>query len=270
MHGNVYYLCKTKIIEMKLRHFALMIFFMLPFIVKAQKDIKKECISTSMFSAAFSYQYPGADTKVLYGNNATIGAGFHYKTDKNWMWSANANFISSDDIKASREEIVGIILDKGGQLITGDGIYGSFAMFERGYNLQAKVGKVFDVLSPNPNCGFFINGGLGYLLNRVRIEFSSSASPPPNLADDYRFGYDRMRGGFAYSGEIGYLFMSNSRVFNFSLSLEFIQAHTKSLRQWDFNLMAPDLNKYLDRYMGIRFAVYIPTYKRMPDEYYFY
>ena len=64
--------------------------------------------------------------------------------------------------------------------------------------------------------------------------------------------------------------MSNSRLLNFSLSIEFTQAHTRSMRQWDFNLMGPDLKKYLDRYYGIRLSVYIPTYKRMPAEYYYY
>lgn len=255
---------------MRIRYLILSLIFLTPYIVKAQRDIKKECISTAMFSATYSFQLPGADTKTLYGYNSTIGASFSYKTDKNWLWTASTNFISGDQIKASREDILGIILDNNGELITGDGIYGSYALFQRGYNLQAKFGKIFNILANNPNSGFFINGGLGYLLNRVRIEFSSSASPPANLADDYLYGYDRMRGGFAYSGEVGYLFMSSSRIFNFSLSLEFIQAHTKPLREWDFNLMGPDLNTYTDRYYGIRFAVYIPTYKRMPAEYYYF
>lgn len=255
---------------MKLRHLFLSILFLTPFLIQAQKDITKECIPTAMFSATYSYQFPGADTKTLYGNNSTVGASIHYKTDKNWLWSVNGNFIFSDGIKASREEILGIILDHNGQLITGDGIYGSYAMFERGFHFNAKFGKIFNILAPNPNSGFFVNGSLGYLLNRVRIEFSSNASPPQNLDGDYRYGYDRMRGGFAYSGEIGYLYMSSSRVFNFSLSMEFVQAHTKSLREWDFNLMGPDLKSYIDRYFGIKFAVYIPTYKRMPSEYYYY
>lgn len=255
---------------MKLRHFILLLSLIIPFIVKAQKDIKKECISVAMFSAAYSYQLPGADTKTLYGPNSTIGASFQYKTDKNWLWEASGNFIFSDSLNVTREDILGIILDNNGGLITGDGIYGSYTMFQRGYNIQAKVGKLFNWWAPNPNSGFFIKGGLGYLLNRVRIEFTSTASPPPNLAGDYLYGYDRMRGGFAYSGEIGYLFLSSSRVFNFSISLEFNQAHTKPLRKWDFNLMGPDLNTYIDRYYGIRFAIYIPTYKRMPDEFYYY
>ena len=255
---------------MRLKHFILFLAFISPFITKAQKDIKKECISIAMFGATYSYQFPGADTKTLYGNNSTIGASFQYKTDNNWLWEANGNFIFGDKINASREDILGIILDNNGELITGDGIYGSYVLFQRGYNIQAKVGKLFNICAPNPNSGFFVKGGLGYLLNRVRIEFSSTASPPPNLANDYLYGYDRMRGGFAYSGEIGYLFLSNSRVFNFSISLEFNQAHTKPMRQWDFNLMGPDNNTYIDRYYGIRFAIYIPTYKRMPDEFYYY
>lgn len=106
--------------------------------------------------------------------------------------------------------------------------------------------------------------------NRIRCEFGSYASPPANLSGDYLYGYDRMRGGFAYSGEIGYMYMSNSRLLNFSISLEFVQAHTKPLREWDFNLMMKDTNSYVDRYWGIRFSIYIPTYKRMPAEYYYY
>lgn len=259
-----------KLFEMKLRLFILTLIISMPFIVAAQKDIKKECVSTVLFGATYSYQFPGADTKILYGNNSTVGASITYKTNKNWLWSLNGNFIFGDKINATRNDILGIILDNHGELITGDGIYGSYVLFQRGANIQAKVGKVFSVLSPNPNCGFFINGGLGYLFNRVRIEFSSNASTPPNLDDDYRYGYDRMRGGLAYSGEFGYIFMSNSRVLNFSLSFEFTQAHTKSLRKWDFNLMGPDLKSYIDRYYGIRFVIYIPTYKRMPAEYYYY
>lgn len=189
---------------MKLRHFILSVAFLIPFIAHAQKDLKKECVSVAMFSAAYSYQLPGADTKVLYGSNSTIGASFQYKTDKNWLWEASSNFIFGDSINASREEILGIILDNNGELITGDGIYGSYALLQRGYNIQAKFGKLFNVCAPNPNSGFFIKGGLGYLLNRVRIEFSSSASPPANLAGDYLYGYGEVEHAGTAEEKISY------------------------------------------------------------------
>lgn len=67
-------------------------FIVLPLMVKAQKDITKDKISTWMFQVSYSYQFPGMDTKTLYGENNTIGGGVYYKTDKNWMFSFNGNF----------------------------------------------------------------------------------------------------------------------------------------------------------------------------------
>ncbi len=248
----------------------LTILILTPIVIKAQQDIKSDHIQTFLFQVTYAYQFPGRDTKVLYKNNNSIGGSFIYKSKTNWMFSFNGNFISGNEVNISREELFGDILDNNGEIITGDGIYGSYALFQRGAHFQLKVGKIFPVLSPNPNCGFFVQGGLGYLFNRVRTEFGSYASPPPALAGDYPYGYDRMRGGFAWSGEIGYLFLSNSRVLNFSLSLEFTQAYTKPLREWDFNLMYKDTNSYVDQYIGIRAAIYIPTYRRTPAEYYYY
>ena len=255
---------------MRCKRLILIILAFLPFVMSAQKDIKHEKISTWMFQAMYSYQWPGMDTKVLYKNNHSIGGSVIYKAKSNWFFSINGDFISGNEVNISRQDLFGEILDNHGEIITGDGIYGSYALFERGGHFEARVGKIFPVLSPNPNCGFFIQGGLGYLFNRLRCEFGSYASPPPALAGDYLYGYDRMRGGFAWSGEIGYLFMSNTRVFNFSLSFEFTQAYTKSLREWDFKLMSSDSNTYIDQYMGVKFAIYIPTYRRKPAEYYYY
>ncbi len=255
---------------MRCKRLILILLTMAPLAMAAQRDIKTERISTFMFQATYAYQFAGQDTKTLYGNNHSLGASLVYKTEGNWMFSLNGNFISGNDVNITRNDLFGDILDNNGEIITGDGIYGSYAMFERGAHFQVCVAKIFPVLAPNPNCGLFIKGGLGYLFNRLRTEFGSYASPPPALAGDYLYGYDRMRGGFAWSGEIGYLYLSSTRVLNFSISLEFTQAYTKSLREWDFNLMQKDGKSYVDQYIGIRGAIYIPTYKRKPAEYYYY
>ena len=255
---------------MKYKSLIFILLTIAPLLAAAQQDIKTERINTFMFQATYAYQFPGKDTKTLYNNNNSVGGSLVYKTKSNWIFALNANFISGNSVNISRKELFGDILDNNGEIITGDGIYGSYALFERGWHFQGKVGKLFPVLAPNPNSGFFVQGGLGYLFNRIRTEFGSYASPPPALAGDYPYGYDRQRGGFAWSGEFGYLFMSNTRALNFSLSVEFIQAYTKPLRKWDFNLMAKDTNTYVDQYIGIRAAIYIPTYKRKPADYYYY
>ena len=255
---------------MRFKSLIIILLALAPTFATAQKDIKTEKISTFMFQFTYAYQFPEKDTKVLFKNNNSIGGSLVYKTESNWIFAFNGNFITGNKVNIDRKELFGDILDSNGEIITGDGIYGSYALFERGAHFQLKAGKIFNVLAPNPNCGFFVQGGLGYLYNRVRTEFGSYASPPPALAGDYPYGYDKMRGGFAWSGELGYLFLSSTRAFNFSLSVEFIQAYTKPLRQYDFKMMAKDNKTYVDQYVGIRFAVYIPTYKRKTAEYYYY
>lgn len=255
---------------MRVKRLILILLAIIPFVAEAQKDIKKEKISTWMFQVMYSYQFPGKDTKTLYKDNHSVGGSVIFKTKSNWLFSINGDYISGNQVNISRADLFGDILDNNGEIITGDGIYGSYALFERGAHFEARVGKIFPVLSPNPNCGFFVQGGIGYLFNRLRCEFGSYASPPPALAGDYLYGYDKMRGGFAWSGEIGYLFLSNSRVLNFSISLEFTQAYTKALRKWDFKLMSADKKTYIDQYIGVKAAIYIPTYRRKPAEYYYY
>ena len=223
-----------------------------------------------MFGARYSFQIPGADTRTLYGVNSTIGGSLTFKTTNNWFFRAEASYIFGNKLNITRDEILPNILTSTSELITGDGIFGSLAFFERGWSLQGKVGKIIPILSPNPNCGFFVEGGIGYLTNHIRIETSSYETTPPQVADDYARGYDRMRGGFAFSAEVGYIFLSNDRVKNAALSFEFVQGKTSSLRDYDFALMGHDNNIYTDRYFGLKLSVFIPTYKRQPQEYYYY
>ena len=59
----------------------------------AQKDIMKEPIPVAMFQATYAFQLPAFDTKTSFGVNSTIGASFVYKTESNWLFTANGNYI---------------------------------------------------------------------------------------------------------------------------------------------------------------------------------
>ena len=156
------------------------------------------------------------------------------------------------------------------------------AIYQRGFHFQAEIGKLFQ-FKPNPNSGFFLQGGIGYLRNRIRVDYQVEAMDTPYQVDeDYQYGYDRMRGGIAFHAETGYLVMGNSRVVNFSISLEVTYARTRHLRDYDFRVFYDengepvimgytDKNKrFNDLYYGIRLSWMIPTYQRQPDAYYYY
>ena len=247
------------------------------------RNIAKEAIPVNMIQVTYAAQFPGFDTRTDYGFTNTIGGSLIHKTQDNWLFSFNGNFIFGNQIKGSRIDLFGeSITTIYGEVIGGGGFPTSLATFQRGLHFQAEIGKLFP-LAPNPNSGIFVQFGAGYLWNRLRIDYQiETQNTPYQLINDYQYGYDKMRGGMALHGEAGYMVLSNTRVFNFSVSLEATYARTWHLRDYDFRVFYDengephpvgynDKNKrFNDFYYGIRLSWMIPFYQRQPDEYYYY
>lgn len=247
----------------------------------AQKNVDKEGINMFMFQATYAFQIPALDTRDLYGVNHTIGPSVIFKTSSNWLFTGNVNFIVGGRVKGERTDILGEgITTPAGEIIGGGGLFVELATYERGIHYQAEVGKIFPIW-PNPNSGIFVQLGLGYLENRIRIDFQQEVyNTPYQVYKDYAYGYDRKRGGFAVHAEAGYIFFSNSNLLNFSLSLEATYARTRDQREYDFRVFYDEngvpqpvgyTNKqgHNDFYFGIRAGWMIPVYKRQPQSYYY-
>ena len=272
---------------MPMRKTSILLFFVLAtmtsVVAQTPRNLSKEAIPVSMFQVTYAAQLPGLDTKTDFGFTNTIGGSVIFKSESNWLFTANGNFIFGDKLKGSRIDLLGeSITTEYGEVIGGGGLPSSLAFFQRGLHFQTEVGKLF-ALAPNPNSGIFVQAGVGYLRNRIRIDYMIEAQNTPyQLIDDYQYGYDRMRGGVAFHGEAGYLIMSNTRVYNLSVSLEVTYARTKPLRDYDFRVFYDengephimgynDKNKrFNDLYYGIRIGWMIPVYQRQPDAYYYY
>ncbi len=262
-----FYLCATTSENTILRKITL--FLILTFCISiaySQRNVKDSAVSSFIFHAAYSFQVPNGDLTTYFGVNSTIGGGLSYKTDQNWLFSTTLNFIFGDQVD-HREDILSMVINSDGEITDGNGAVTSLALFERGFHLQAKAGKIFDLLSPNSNSGIFVMGGIGYLQHRIRIEDQFGTAP--QIMGDYAKGYDKLRGGFAVTGEMGYFMLSNSRVLNFSISAEAVHAFTKSLRDYDFVEMKYIDGRFSDTYLGIKVQWMIPTYARAPEKYYY-
>jgi hypothetical protein len=233
----------------------------------AQVNIRDSSIFTPLIYATYGYQFPGGDLAAQFGGNSSIGGGFMLKTKHNWLIGVEGNFMFGQTVKNS-DSLLRNISTSEGFIIDANGYYADMVYYERGYNFLFKFGKVISVLAPNPNCGFTLLAGAGYIQDKIRI--SSTGNPVPQIDGDYKKGYDRLNGGMAVTGSIGYLYLSNTRLLNFSVAFEFMQAWTNPYRERDFDTGMKDTRKLSSQFYTARVAWYIPLYRRAPKEFYMY
>ncbi len=236
-------------------------------LIKAQTNPGDSAVRAFIPNFTFAYQFPGKDMAADFGSNATIGGGFFYKSKTNVLLSLDFNYLFGGTIK-NEQQILSMVLNSDGYIIDGNGTYALYAVYERGFSFNARIGKILNLLSVNPNSGVMIMGGAGYLSHFVKIDNQHHTAP--QISGDYALGYDHLRGGLAFNQFIGYYFLGNSRILNFYAGFEFYQAFTRSLRDYSFDLMKKDTQKYTDLFFGFKIGWMIPVYKRAPRKFYYY
>jgi hypothetical protein len=238
-----------------------------PLILLAQKNIDQK-ISFPMISAAYMVQIPSGHISKNFGVNSNIGFSFSWKLKNNLLLELNPNFIFGNKLKGDAARIFDSIKTSNGMIINMHGEYAKVRTFERGYFVGARLGYIYSFNKPNPNSGILFSIGGGILQHKIRIE--NDGNNAPQIINEYKLGYDKMRYGFCLTQFVGYVYFSKSQILNFYTGLEFYQAWTKSGRSWDFNLMGKDNNSYLDMLYSFKFGWIIPIYSKEPQKFYFY
>lgn len=233
----------------------------------AQVNIHDSTIFTPMIYATYGYQFPGGDLAKQFGSNSSIGGGFLFKTKHNWLIGVEGNFMFGQSVK-NGDSLLKNISTREGFVIDANGYYADMVYYERGFNFFAKFGKVVPILSPNPNCGFTLLAGAGYIQDKIRIH--NPGNTAPQILGDYKKGYDRLNGGVAVTAALGYMYLSNTRLLNFALSFEFMQAWTNPYRKRDFDTGMQDTRKLSSQFYTVKVYWIIPLYRRVPKEFYMY
>lgn len=233
---------------------------------KAQLSITDSTISTFILQVNYAYQIPGGDMAIEYGHNSVIGPEFAYKTDKNWIWALEANFIFGNTVKNAGSIIEEITTDQG-FVIGLDGTFTNIRPMERGFSTIVKVGKVIPVFNINPNSGINFNFGFGYIQHKIRWDVEGNNAP--QLEADYKKGYDRFTEGIVLSQSIGLFYLGDGRLWNFRASAEVQEAFT-TMKRYNFDTMNGATESRLDLFFGIKLSWMIPLYGRAPKAMYFY
>jgi len=234
----------------------------------AQTNVKDSALTFSMVKLSYAFQEPGADLAKRFGYNSNIGLDFSIKTKHNLMFGASGSFIFGNQIKENG--ILDSLKTHGTSsfIINQNGIPSTVRLFERGFTVSLSIGKIFHILAPNPNSGFVVYGGPTYLYHKILI--NDIGHQVAELTSGYLKGYDRLSAGFGVHECIGYFYFGNKRLVNFFAGIEFVQAFTKSLRGYDYDLRQTDTAQRKDFLYGVRVGWILPLYRKVPQQYYYY
>ena len=233
----------------------------------AQRNVKDSIIGTPWVGVQYGANWTSGDLADRYGFMNHIGFMAGYKTNKNWFFGVDANFMFGNDVRMTG--LFDHLTDSQGTITDVNGDIGQILVYARGMNANLTVGKVIPVLSPNKNSGIFIHAGLGYLLHRMRIETQDQVIPQLEL--DYKKGYDRLTIGPNLHQFVGYAFMANSGFLNFYGGMYIQEGFTQNKRTLFFdqpNTPVPTETR-LDIQYGLKAGWFIPFYKRQPKDFYY-
>jgi hypothetical protein len=220
-----------------------------------------------MVHVNIGFHMPGGDLAKRFGNNSSAGLGFLHYTPSRVLIGADYTFLFGNTIH-NKDSVLKGISTSNGDIIDGNGLLAEVHMYERGFHSSLRLGYVFPILKATPRSGPFILLSGGLLQHKIRIENPMNVAP--QIVGDYAKGYDKLTNGFALSQMVGYMYMGKNRLTNFYVGFEFIQAWTRSRRDWDFELMRKDETARLDLMNGVKVGWVLPIYKRAADRYYFH
>lgn len=223
----------------------------------AQK--KGDAFSNKIFNFQFIYnaQDPSGDWEKMYGLNHAVGFGANYKSQTNWLFSVESSFMLSGNLK-NTADLINLTNSNNSTFNSNNGTPATVDLSMRGFTTSGRIGKIIPVSRLNKNHGILIQVGAGYLMHY--LNFNVPQNMVPQLNESNQRGYDRLHGGYAINQFVGYYFHSENRLVNFYVGVDFSQAFTKNLREYNYDTHEYDLGSKQDNYTAFRFGWMIPIY----------
>ncbi len=235
--------------------------------LKAQRNVEDSAIATPWVALSYGLVQTDGDLADRYGIMNHVGAMAGYKTASNWVFGFDGYFMFGN--RVNQPNLFASLVDSYGTITDESGGIGLVVVSARGFNVNAMVGKVIPVFSPNKNSGIYVHAGVGYIQHRTRIDTQEQVIPSLEL--DYRKGYDRYSTGFSTHQFLGYAFLANHGLINFYGGFYCNQGYTKNRREVFFD--QPDVpvstKTMFDLQYGIKVGWFIPIYQRKPKDFYY-
>lgn len=221
--------------------------------VKSFAQHKKDSASSGfMVQLSYAGQTPTGELGKLFGFNSNVGGGIYYKTESNWVYGASFFYLFGNQLRD--HNVLDSIATTNGNLIANDGNYPGVSYFERGFDIQLTMGKLFPV-SKNRNSGILFTLSAGYLQYHLRIQAPSDWTP--QISDTYLEGYEHLNAGVCATEFLGYQYISKKAFLAFFAGFEFTEVMAKML-QFDFQSETKNPNYKFSMLSSIRVGWILP------------
>lgn len=233
-------------------------------ILRAQVNLSDSAVSAHIINIDLGIGLPAADMADRFGPHATVGGGYQFKTDQNWLFGFNATYIYGNTVR--EDSILDPLRNSSGYIIGSDGLLYDPILWEQGFDLKFEVGKITNLFALNPNSGLTLMGGIGFMQHNIWIYIDEVAVP--QLSSEYRKGYDRMSNGLMLSQYIGYYMFSNKYFVNFRAGVEIDEAFTKNRRSANYDAGIKDEATRTDLLITLKLSWNLPVFEKPQRKFY--
>lgn len=236
----------------------------------AQDDLfgtpKREAKKGLLISLNGNFDIPAGDMAKRFGLSYRVGPSMQYKTKKNWIFGAKADFILGDNVK--EEGLLRNLVAADKTVLTNDGYRGKIEIYQRGYMVGLQAGKIINISKSNPDNGILLLSSAGFIQHKINI-VTRNAGEVPQLQGEYKKGYDRLANGVFVEQFVGYAHFSNNGLINFNIGLDVMAGFTQGRRDYLLDVQRPGNESRFDMLFGIRGGWVIPAFKRKSEEIFF-
>lgn len=218
--------------------------------------------------ANFIFQLPTGKIAETFKGDFSLGTGVTYKTNKNWTWSLNFNYMFGSKFRGDTYEfyydLFGDAITQNGKVMDGYGMESDVYFEGRYWTVNGGFGKIIPLSQKWRNSGLWITANFGFFQHKININIPDpSQNLIPCFQDDYKKGYDRRSSGFMMSQFVGYLFIQKNRIFSFYAGVEIFETWTRPDRNFVFTLgYTEDMKKEFSALYGLKIGWVIPLFEK--------
>ncbi len=164
-----------------------------------------------------------------------------------------------------KEDVLNIFRSKEGDLIGSDHQIADVELKMRGMELGMYCARDYTL---NKNSSLVFGLSPIWLVHWIRFQNISNNFEP--IRGDKAYAYDRLSSGFGVKESIAFRYHSDSRLINFEIALQFLQAGVSLQRSSQADHPGINKSKHTDALAGIQGRWIIPIYvKKDPEKIYY-